>query len=131
MIATINNRIAEVLTKDAPFKTVEEYTEWWLTKTNNLDLTQEAVALQKSWNEYHITEVSLDRLANKAVDMMAVVIDDLDANNLWDKYTDYDQFLVIGTVQEVGNNHYYRQGNGDDLEGKFQREQDAWLDSLD
>ena len=129
---TIDNRIAEVLSPNSPFKTVEEYTEWWLEKKGLLELSKEAEELQSQWETLTQRHISLDRLANKAIDLEDILIQDIDEHNLWDYDTvDAEQYLVLGSVQQVSATYYYRQGVGGTLEGKYQQKQDVWMESLD
>ena len=50
---------ADLFTKDSPFKTVEEYTEWWLEKKGHLDLLKEAEELNTQYRMLHMEEVPL------------------------------------------------------------------------
>jgi hypothetical protein len=103
-----------LFTEDAPFQTVEEYTEWWVAKSGNLELSKEAEELQEAWHNLHYQTVTLDRIENKAVNIMDVVDDDLDSYFHMGYDTNQDrceQFLVTGRVTEIGSNFYYLQGN--------------------
>jgi hypothetical protein len=77
----------------------------WLTKDRGF-LKQ----VRKEFQYEAIIEVPLSEADRRAVDMMAVVADDLDANTWWDTQVDAEQFLVTGSVLEVGGNLFYKQG---------------------
>lgn len=58
-VRTFEERLAEVFTKDSPFKTIEEYTEWYLSK-KAFDLTAEAIQLEQSYRNNFYQEVSIE-----------------------------------------------------------------------
>lgn len=125
---TFEVRATEILTAHSPFKTVEEYTEWFLEKKGLFDMTEDGEKLNQF---FKVEEVPLHTLKRKTISIIEIVEEEIDQQELWDlNHLDTDQFLVMGTVQEVGASLIYRQGHGS-YEGKLQRRQDAWLDSLD
>lgn len=122
-----------IFTKDAPFKTVEEYTEWWLTKNGFMDLTKSAERLNEAFRKHHIKEVSLEIAVNIQVDIISVVESEIN-EDWWETSANAEQFLVRGLDRKLDSDEtLYLQGYGwsDDFEGKRIQKQDAWLASLD
>ena len=110
-IRTFEDRVSEVFTKQSPFSTIEEYTEWFLSK-KAVELTKEAEKLEKMYREftspYH--EVPMDELEHNTVDIIAVVDNHLDDFGWWENI-DTEQFLTIGQDIQTGSEGIiYKQG---------------------
>jgi hypothetical protein len=100
----------DIFTKDAPFQTVEEFTNWWAEKTGNEDLSLDGLEADDDW--YRNREISLDRIKNKAIDIISVVDSEIN-EDWWENTLDADQFLVGGTVREINlETTLYLQGYG-------------------
>lgn len=78
---------------------------------------QELIRYEAELLPEQIVEVSLDRLRSKAIYLEDILIQDIDKHNLWECDTvNAEQYLVIGTIQRVGGDFFYRQGNGSNLD---------------
>ena len=102
MVRTFEQRVAEVFTEQSPFKTVEEYTEWYLSLMA-VELTKDAEKLEQTYRLYTSTyrEVPMDELENQVADIISVVDSHLADFGNWEPI-DADQFLTVGQEVETG-----------------------------
>ena len=110
-IRTFADRVAEVISEKALFSTIEEYTEWYLSR-KAIDLSKDGELLEQSYRKYisPFREVPLDTLKHKTVDIIAVVDSHIDDFGYWLEF-DTDQLLVCGQELEHGYDIViYKQG---------------------
>lgn len=110
-IRTFADRVAEVISKQSPFSSIEEYTEWYLSLMA-IDLSKDGVLLEQSYRKYisPFREVPLDTLKHKTVDIIAVVDSHIDDFGYWLSF-DAEQLLVRGQELEHGYDIVvYKQG---------------------
>ena len=101
---------AGIFSPQSPFKTVEEYTEWWLEEKGLISLSKEAMEMDEAF--WKLCEVPLEKAKNIRVDIISVVDSEIN-EDWWENTADTDQFLVTGRVREVNwETTLYLQGNG-------------------
>ena len=111
MVRTFEQRVAEMFTEQSPFSTIEEYTEWYLSK-KAVDLTTDAQKLEEMYRVFTspYQEIPMDELENKEVDIIAVVDNHIDDFGWWE-HIDTEQFLTIGQeIQTAKDIIIYKQG---------------------
>lgn len=114
MVRTFEQRVTEVFAvfgKYPPFSTIEEYTEWYLSR-RAIDLTKDAEKLEQSYRHFTspFHEVPLEELNDKAVDIISVVDNDIAHLDYWEQL-DVDKFLVKGDViEQKYDMNIYKQG---------------------
>lgn len=108
VVRTFEERATEILTSNSPFRTIEEYTEWYLER-KALDLTQEAIHLEQSYRqnfyqEVYLAEAIKEEQLNTVYDPTELIVDEISFKDFGDEKMEADEFhLRIGDrIESVG-----------------------------